>query len=112
MYIEIDENNNVLGCSDKPSGSSIETNEKLPTYTDVQVLKFVSGKFVVEDSQELLDQKAEWIANQYQRDRALQYPSIQDVVVALAEKEEGDDTMWQEITALRQKVKSDNPKPT
>ena len=111
MYIEIDGNNNVLGYSDNPSGNSIETNEQLPTYTDVQVLKFVSGKFVVEDSQELADKKADWIANQYQRDRASQYPSITDVVVALAEKEEGDDTMWQEITAHRAKVKADNPKP-
>ena len=49
---------------------------------------------------------------QYQRDRALQYPSITDVVVALAEKQEGDDTMWKKITGLRQKVKSDIPKPT
>ena len=48
---------------------------------------------------------------QYQRDRAISYPSIDDVVVALAEKEEGDDTMWKEITAKRQKVKADNPKP-
>ena len=111
MYIEIDGNNNVLGYSDKPSGSSIETNEQLPTYTDVQVLKFVGGKFVVEDSQELADQKAEWIANQYQRDRKMAYPSITDVVVALAEKEEGNDTMWQGITAQRAKVKADNPKP-
>ena len=51
-------------------------------------------------------------ATQYQRDRAVAYPSIQDVVVALAEKEEGNDTMWQEITAQRAKVKSDNPKPS
>jgi hypothetical protein len=50
--------------------------------------------------------------SKYQRDRASQYPSIQDVVVALAEKEEGNDTMWKEITSLRQKVKSENPKPT
>ena len=55
--------------------------------------------------------QADYDAKQYQRDRAEQYPSITDVVVALAEKEEGDDTMWQEINALRQKVKSDNPKP-
>ena len=54
---------------------------------------------------------AEKEKTQYQRDRAEQYPSIQDVVVALAEKEEGNDTMWKEITALRQKVKTDNPKP-
>ena len=64
-------------------------------------------------SQEAIDAKiTELQKTQYQRDRASQYPSIQDVVVALAEKQEGDDTMWQEITALRQKVKSENPKPT
>ena len=51
-------------------------------------------------------------SKQYQRDREFQYPSITDVVVALAEKEEGDDTMWKIVTALRQKVKSDIPKPT
>mgnify|MGYP001266926953 CR=1 FL=1 len=50
-------------------------------------------------------------AHQYQSERARSYPSIRDVVVALAEKEEGDDTMWKEITAKRQKVKADNPKP-
>ena len=55
---------------------------------------------------------AEREKTQYQRDRAEQYPSIADVVVALAEKQEGDDTMWQEITAQRAKVKLDNPKPT
>ncbi|MFZ9069261.1 MAG: hypothetical protein ACO23R_17960, partial [bacterium] len=48
---------------------------------------------------------------QYQRDRAVAYPSIADVVVALAEKQEGDDTAWQEITAKRAKVKKDYPKP-
>ena len=55
--------------------------------------------------------QAEYDSKQYQRDRSVAYPSIQDVVVALAEKEEGDDTMWKEITAKRQKVKADNPKP-
>ena len=56
--------------------------------------------------------QADYDALQYQRDRAEQYPSITDVVVALAEKQEGDDTMWQEITAQRAKVKADNPKPS
>ena len=55
--------------------------------------------------------KGEWDAQEFSRNRQSEYPSIQDVVVALAEKEEGDDTMWKEITAKRQKVKADNPKP-
>ena len=59
----------------------------------------------------LAELQADYDAKKYQRDRAIAYPSIQDVVVALAEKEEGNDAMWQEITAQRAKVKSDNPKP-
>ena len=105
MYIEVDENNNVLGYSDKPSGSSIETNEQLPTYTDVQVLKFVSGKFVVEDSQELADEKANRISNQYQRDRASAYPSTADQLDMLYHQ--GIDGWKSEI----KKVKDAHPKP-
>lgn len=61
---------------------------------------------------EVIKLQTEYDSKRYQRDRAVAYPSIQDVVVALAEKEEGDDTMWQEITAKRAKVKADNPKPS
>lgn len=60
----------------------------------------------------LTELQTEYDSKQYQRDRAVAYPSITDVVVALAEKEEGDDTMWQEITTQRAKVKADIPKPT
>ena len=60
----------------------------------------------------LKELEAEYEKQNYARTRASQYPSITDVVVALAEKQEGDDTMWKEITAHRQKVKSDIPKPT
>jgi len=56
--------------------------------------------------------QADYDAKSYARARESQYPSITDVVVALAEKEEGDDTAWQEITAQRAKVKADNPKPS
>tara|TARA_R100001510_G_C7653426_1_gene211618 strand:- start:2799 stop:3107 length:309 start_codon:yes stop_codon:yes gene_type:complete len=59
----------------------------------------------------LKELQADYDSKSYARAREAQYPSITDVVVALAEKQEGDDTMWKEITALRQKVKSDNPKP-
>ncbi len=67
------------------------------------------SKKLLED--ELKKQQDEFDAKSYARAREAQFPSITDVVVALAEKEEGDNTMWQEITAQRAKVKSDNPKP-
>ena len=73
------------------------------------------GKPIVIDETKVAEEvkrlQADYDLKAYARARLSQYPSINDVVVALAEKEEGDDTMWKEITALRQKVKSENPKP-
>jgi len=54
--------------------------------------------------------QSEFTATQYQRDRADSYPSLSDVTVALAEKEEGDLTMWDTITAERAAVKAKFPK--
>ena len=78
------------------------------------IVKFIDGKEVTlseEEAKKDIAKNEKLIALngnefEYQRDRAEQYPSIADVVVALAEKEEGNDAMWQEITALRQKVKN------
>ena len=42
--------------------------------------------------------------------RLAEYPSINDVTVALAEKAEGNSTMWNEITLKRQAVKTKHPK--
>ena len=85
------------GLSKKNDVVTFQSNENVPSESAIQV--------------KITELQADYDSKQYQRDRAEQYPSIQDVVVALAEKEEGDDTMWQEITAQRAKVKSDNPKP-
>ena len=71
--------------------------QKVPTEEEIQT--------------KLKELQADYDSKQYQRDRLTEYPSIQDVVVALAEKEEGDDTMWQEISVQRAKVKKDYPKP-
>lgn len=88
----------ISGRTDGPvSGYNFHDGQTPPTEEQIQA--------------KLTELQAEYDALQYQRDRASAYPSIADVVVALAEKEEGDDTMWQEITAQRAKVKSDNPKP-
>jgi len=81
------------------------------TMADFENINWVSDAPNKSDFQAQYDAEEQAFNNtQYQRDRASQYPSITDVVVALAEKEEGNDTMWQEITAQRAKVKADNPK--
>lgn len=76
----------------------ILSNHEKPTKKEIESAK-VKAQQKIDDSY-------------YKIQRESQYPSITDVVVALAEKQEGDDTMWQEITAQRAKVKADNPKPS
>ena len=66
-------------------------------------------------SQEDLDAKiaelkAAHNAQEYARTRRYEYPSIEDVTVALAEKTEGDSTMWDEIIVKRAAVKTKWPK--
>ena len=77
------------------------------------IVEFLDGNSATEEEIVAEEKRIlkEYEDSKYQRDRASQYPSITDVVVALAEKEEGNDSMWKEITALRAKVKTDNPKP-
>ena len=55
--------------------------------------------------------KTEYATQEYARNRAIEYPSITDVTVALAEKAEGSSTMWDKITAQRMVVKNKYSKP-
>jgi putative protein kinase ArgK-like GTPase of G3E family len=55
--------------------------------------------------------KTAYDAIEYQRLREPKYPLIHDVTVALAEKAEGDSTMWDAISKQRADVKKAHPKP-
>jgi len=68
----------------------------------------ITNEQIEQKRQELID---DWNTNIYRIERQMEYPSIQDVMVALAEKEEGDDTMWNEITEKRKQIKLKYPKP-
>ena len=54
--------------------------------------------------------KAEKDALAYQRKRELEYPSIEDVTVAIAEYMSGDERMWKKIKEQRNFVKQKYPK--
>ena len=70
------------------------------------------GKPTEEEIQtELSKLDLQWTAEEYSRNRRREYPSLNDVVVALAEKAEGSGTMWDEISVMRSDVKSKYPKP-
>ena len=106
MYIEIDKNNCVQGYSDQGSADSIQTDKIIPEFTDIQILKFVDGDFIVEDSQELVDKKTKYDAQEYARNRQPLYPAIGDQLDDLYHK----GAFSAEMTAKLKKVKDDNPK--
>jgi hypothetical protein len=54
--------------------------------------------------------EADQKATKYQRDRKPEYPLLDDVTVALAEKAEGRPEMWDEITVKRATVRTKYPK--
>jgi len=58
----------------------------------------------------LTKQRADFDAVEYQRKREREYPMLESLVVALAEKAEGDSTMWDDLTAKRAAVKTKWPK--
>ena len=76
--------------------AQVTTEGSKPTWSELQT--------------KLVEMQSEHDATEYQRKRKLEYPSIDDVTIALAEKTEGDSTMWDEITAKRQAVKTKYPK--
>tara|TARA_X000001382_G_scaffold117763_1_gene97600 strand:- start:173 stop:364 length:192 start_codon:yes stop_codon:yes gene_type:complete len=53
----------------------------------------------------------EWQAKKYQVQRRKEYPSLEDLIVALIEDKEGNSDMLDTIKAKRQVVKDKYPKP-
>ena len=108
MYIEINSNNQVMGYSEDNPHNSVKTDKNIPEFTDTQILKFVNGDFVVEDSQDLIDAKAEYDAQEYARNRASAYDSIGNQLDMLMKDMRDGTTTHQESCEA---VKAKYPKP-
>ena len=106
MYLELNSNNQVMGYSDSETPNAVKTDKAVPSFTDTQILKFVDGDFVVEDSQDLIDRKTEYDSQAYARNRVAEYPSIAELTVALYDT---DDKAA--IETKRAAVKAKYPKP-
>ena len=72
-----------MGYSEHETPNTTSTDKTVPTFTDIQILKFVNGDFVVEDSQVLIDEKTQYDAQEYARNRKIDYPDIGDQLDAL-----------------------------
>jgi len=63
------------------------------------------AKVQIHEQQRAIEEKI-----RYQSDRRKEYPSIEDVVVALIENQEGDPAALNKVKALRAQVKAKYPK--
>jgi hypothetical protein len=106
MYLELDTNKQVLGYSDSETSNSVQTDKEVPSFTDTQILKFVSGNFVVEDSQSLIDAKSVFDSQAYARNRRAEYPTVKELIVALYDTDDKS-----AVEAKRAAVKAKYPKP-
>ena len=106
MYCELDENKILMGYSDHPSAVGIEINKPIPAFTSTQRVKWDGSDWVVEDSQTLINAKAEYDAQEYARARRSLYPPIGDQLDDLYHA----GVFSADMTAKLKKVKDDNPK--
>ena len=89
---------------------------KFPTHSittmDNEITVFEPGPIPTQSEIDgyIVEYEAHLKSIEYRKKRKKEYPSIDDVTIALAEKAEGDSTMWDEITEKRQAVKTKYPK--
>ena len=97
--------------SDKMS-ALLELRPKAKFHIEGDTLTWFDTEQTEPTEQEINDKiaelQAEYEANQYQRDRAVAYPSIQDQLDMQYHDSVNGTTTWKDSIA---KVKADNPKP-
>ena len=107
-YLLLDSNNTILGYGDNPKGKhQASTSDPIPEYdNNTQSIYWEGDQIVVKDDEQKIAENKERIATQYQRDRQMEYPSNQELVVALYDEEDK-----QAIIEKRKAVKAKYPKP-
>ena len=98
----LDDNGYYLGTTDHEDVTHTKIKEALPELTDIQTAKWNGSQWVVEED----PAKVKYKANQWKRNRQFEYPSIQELVVALYD---ADDKA--EIDKKRAEIKKKYPKP-
>ena len=98
----LDDNGYYLGITEHENVTHTKIEKALPELTDIQTAKWDGSKWIVEED----PAKVKYKANQWKRNRQFEYPSIQELVVALYD---ADDKA--EIDKKRAEIKNKYPKP-
>ena len=106
-YLILDSKNLILGYGDNPkSEHQASTSDDIPEYdNNTQSIYWEGDQIVVKDDEQKIAENKERIATQYQRDRQMEYPSIQECIHAIL-----DDDLTA-LQAKRKLVKAKYPKP-
>ena len=107
-YLILDSNNSIIGYGDNPkSAHQASTSDNIPEYdNNTQSIYWEGDQIVVKDDEQKIAENKERIATQYKRNRQMEYPSIQELVVALYDEEDKAS-----IIERRKAVKAKYPKP-
>ena len=100
----LDDNGYYLGITENENVTHTKIEEELPELTDIQTAKWDGNQWVVEEDPIKVANKA----NEWQRIRQMEYPSIQDQLDMQYHDLVDGTTTWKDAVA---KVKADNPKP-
>ena len=106
-YLILDSKNLILGYGDNPkSEHQASTSDDIPEYdNNTQSIYWENDQIIVKDDEQKIAENKERIATQYQRDRQMEYPSIQECIHAIL-----DDDLTA-LQAKRKLVKDKFPKP-
>ena len=80
----LDDNGYYLGTTDHEDVTHTKIEEALPELTDTQTAKWDGSQWVVEEDHD----KVKYKANEWKRNRQFEYPSIQELVVALYDEQD------------------------
>ena len=97
----LDDNGYYLGITEHENVTHTKIEEELPELTDIQTAKWDGSKWVVEEDSVKVANKA----NEWKRNRQMEYPSIQELVVALYDEEDKS-----AIIEKRNQIKAKYPK--
>ena len=98
----LDDNGYYLGTTGHEDVTHTKIEETLPELTDIQTAKWDGSQWVVEED----PAKVKYKANEWKRNRRFEYPSVEELVVALYDEEDKA-----AIIEKRNAVKAKYPKP-
>ena len=111
MRYLLDDDGYYLGTVTIGSGG-VEISDELPSYTNIQTVKWDGTEWIVEDSEKLRLSQIEYDGQEYARNRAFAYPSTGDQLDMMYKDTKNSTTTHADaVEAVKTKWPKDNSGP-